>query len=145
MRSELKRSLGPALLCSLTLLCAMSTKASAQSLLTHHVRKEVASGEASFVHLLPVNQTLRLDIALPLRNRDQLEDLAQQIYDPQSPLFQQYLSVAEFTERFGPTEEDYLAVIRFAERNGLTVTSTSRNRVILSVKGRCGTSKELSR
>ena len=135
MRSELKRSLGPALLCSLTLLCAMSTKVSAQTLLTHHLRKEVASGEASFVHLLPVNQTLRLDIALPLRNRDELEDLAQQIYDPQSPLFHQYLSVAEFTERFGPTEEDYAAVMRFAERNGLTVTSTSRNRVLLSVRG----------
>jgi subtilase family serine protease len=78
---------------------------------------------------------VRLDIALALRNQSQLDQLLEDLYDPQSPSFRQYLSVAEFTERFGPTEEDYAAVIRFAEQNGLTVTGTSPNRVVLNVSG----------
>ncbi len=41
----------------------------------------------------------------------------------------------EFTERFGPTEEDYAAVIRFAEQNGLTVTGTFPNRLVVNVAG----------
>ena len=84
---------------------------------------------------LPATQSLQLDIALPLRNQSELNHLLQKLSDPQSPLFQQYLSVAEFTERFGPSEEDYRAVIRFAEQNGLRVTGTSPNRVILNVAG----------
>ncbi len=84
---------------------------------------------------LPATQSLQLDIALPLRNQSELNHLLQKLSDPQSPLFQQYLSVAAFTERFGPSEEDYRAVIRFAEQNGLRVTGTSPNRVILNVAG----------
>ena len=78
---------------------------------------------------------LAADIALPLRNESELDDLLQELYDPQSPSFHQFLSVEEFTERFGPTEEDYAAVIRFAEQNGLTVTGTSPNRMVVDVTG----------
>ncbi len=135
MRFELKRSSGHALLCSVVLLFAVATTAAAQSPLTRHVREEVVSGEAPFVGLLPGTQSLQLDLALPLRNQAELDDLLQRLYDPQSPSFHQFLSVAEFTARFGPTAEDYAAVVRFAEQNGLTITGTSPNRVILNVTG----------
>jgi len=122
-------------LCLVASLLVGAAEAPAQSLLTRHVRQEIASGEAYFVRRLPAAQSLQLDITLPLRNRAELDDLLQKLYDPQSPSFQRFLSVAEFTERFGPTKEDYAAVIRFAEENGLRVTGTSANRVILSVTG----------
>jgi subtilase family serine protease len=117
------------------LLFVAAAKAPAQSLPTRHVRKEISSGEAHFVSRLPATRPLRLDIALPLRNQSELNDLLQRLYDPESPSFHQFLSVAEFTGRFGPSPEDYAAVIRFAEQNGLTVTGTSVNRVVLSVAG----------
>ena len=60
-------------------------------------------------------------MSLPLRNEDGLDELLQDLYDPNSPSFHQYLSVEEFAMRFGPTEADYAAVVDFAERNGLTV------------------------
>jgi len=123
------------LLCSAMLLFVMETQAQAQSIPTRHVRHEVISGEASFLNRLPATQSLRLNIALPLRNESELDDLLQELYDPQSPSFHQFLSVQEFTERFGPTEEDYAAVIRFAEQNGLTVTGTSPNRMVVDVTG----------
>jgi kumamolisin len=123
------------LLCSAMLLFVMETQAQAQSVPTRHMRQEVITGEARFLNRLPATQALRLSIALPLRNESELDDLLQELYDPQSPSFHQFLSVEEFTERFGPTEEDYAAVIRFAEQNGLTVTGTFPNRMVVDVTG----------
>jgi kumamolisin len=123
------------LLCSAMLLFVMETQAQAQSMSTRHVRQEVISGKATFLNWLPATQSLRLNIALPLRNESELDDLLQELYDPQSPSFHQFLSVQEFTERFGPTEEDYAAVVRFAEQNGLTVTGTFPNRMVVNVMG----------
>ncbi len=107
----------------------------AQSVLTRHVRQQVTTGQAPFLHELPANQSLRLNIALPLRNEAELDDLLKGVADPQSPLFQQFLSVQEFTDRFGPTEEDYAEVVHFAEQSGLTVTGTFPNRMVLNVTG----------
>jgi len=113
----------------------MEAPAQSQSMPTRHVRKEVISGEAAQLNRLPANQSLRLDIALPLRNESALDDLLQELYDPQSSSFHQFLSVQEFTERFAPTAEDYAAVVRFAKQHGLTVTGTSPNRMVLNVTG----------
>lgn len=135
MKFKLKRSVGDASLCSVLFLFFLAAQLPAQSLPTRHVRKEITGGEAYFLGRLPATQPLPLDIALPLRNRTGLEDQLKKLYDPQSPSFHQFLSVAEFTERFGPTEEDYSAVIRFAEQNGLTVTGRSPNRMVLNVRG----------
>lgn len=120
---------------STAFLFTMTVRADAQSIMTHHVRDQVTSGQALFLHRLTPNQSLRLNIALPLRNEVELDDLLTAIYDPQSPLFHQFLSVQEFTERFGPSREDYAEVIRFVEQNGLTVTRTFPNRLGLNVTG----------
>jgi len=78
---------------------------------------------------------LHLAIGLPLRNRELLHQLLQQLYDPASPNYHRYLTPAQFTEMFGPTEQDYQAVIAFAKANRLTVTATHPNRVVLDVAG----------
>jgi hypothetical protein len=83
----------------------------------------------------PGTNRLNLAIGLPLRNEEALDILLQQIYDPASPNFRQYLTPEQFTEMFGPTEQDYQAVIDFAKTNGLTVTGMSANRVLLDVSG----------
>ena len=80
-------------------------------------------------------QRLNLSIGLPLRNAEALNALLQQIYDPASPFYRHYLTPAQFTERFGPTEQDYQAVIAFAKTAGLTVTCTHPDRVVLDVEG----------
>ncbi len=104
-------------------------------LLTRHMREAVLSGHAAWGGRLPATQSLRLNIALPLRNESEIDEVLQQIYDPQSSSYHQFLSVEEFTERFGPSQEDYDAVISFAEANGLTVTGTAPNRMIVDVTG----------
>ena len=123
-----------------TLVAVMSVTSSlalsqAQSVLTHHVREATANGQARFVGNLPATETLRLVIVLPLRNQDELEALLQDLYNPSSPSYRHFLTVEEFTTRFGPTQEDYDAAINFAKTNGLAVVGTSRNRVNLDVMG----------
>jgi hypothetical protein len=84
---------------------------------------------------LPGSQRLNLAIGLPLRNQQELDTLLQQLYNPASPNYHRYLTPEEFTARFGPTEKDYQAVMDFAKSNGLAVTATHPNRVVLDVAG----------
>ena len=84
---------------------------------------------------LPAKTSLNLAIGLPLRNGAALDVLLKDLYDPASPNYHQYLTLKQFTEQFGPTEQDYQAVKDFARTNGLTVTSTYNNRLVLDVTG----------
>lgn len=85
---------------------------------------------------LSATTNLNLALGLPLRNREALTNLLQQIYDPASPNYHHYLTPDEFTAQFGPTEQDYQAVKDFAGMNGLTVTQTHGNRMLLDVTGK---------
>ncbi|MGA2572369.1 MAG: S53 family serine peptidase, partial [Terracidiphilus sp.] len=107
----------------------------AQSLATHHVRPATEDGSARPMGRLASGQTMNLVITLPLRNQDQLDQLLKDLYDPASPSYRQFLTVEQFTERFGPTQAQYDAVISFAKENGLTVTGASPNRVNVQVAG----------
>ena len=84
---------------------------------------------------LPGTQRLHLAIGLPLRNEGDLDSLLRDLYDPASPNYHQYLTPEQFTEQFGPTEKDYQALMDFIRANGLTVTGTHPNRVLLDVAG----------
>lgn len=82
---------------------------------------------------MPSAQRMNLSIVLPLRNQDQLKSLLARLYDPSDVLYRKFLSVAEFTRQFGPTPEEYQAVVRFARANGMTMTGTPANRLIVPV------------
>ena len=87
---------------------------------------------------LPVTNRLSLAIGLPLRDPAGLASFLNQVYDPASTNYHRYLTPAQFTDRFGPTEADYAAVRQFAETNGLQVTATHGNRLLLDVSGSVG-------
>jgi subtilase family serine protease len=84
---------------------------------------------------LDANHHLDLAIGLPLRNREQLTNLLEDLYDPSSPNFRHYLTPDQFTASFGPSREDYQKVIEFAKSNGLVVKRTHPNRTLLDVSG----------
>ena len=120
---------------ALLLLMPGLAAAQSQSLMTHHVREVTLNGEARSVGRLPAKQSMRLVLTLPLRHQPEIENFIDELYDPSSPSYRHFLSVEEFTARFGPSQEDYDAVIHFAEANGLAVVGTSRNRLNVDVKG----------
>jgi hypothetical protein len=84
---------------------------------------------------LPGHQPMELTLTLKLRNPEQLVNLLQDLYNPASPNFRHFLSVEEFTERFGPTEDDLGQVQAFARAHGLTVKKASANRLVMNVSG----------
>ena len=84
---------------------------------------------------LPGSQRLSLGLTLRLRNQAELQSLLRDLYDPGSPEYRHFLTVQEFTERFGPTVDDYARAAGFAEAYGLTVTHTAPNRLVLDVSG----------
>ena len=94
-----------------------------------------AAADAKWISRMPSSQRLNLAITLPLSNDEQLDALLQQLYDPASPRYRQFLSVPQFTEQFGPSVVDYQRVIGLMQSYGLTVTNTTPNRVVLDVSG----------
>ena len=88
--------------------------------------------------IAPMNSTkvLHIDIGLPLRNQQELKILLHNLYDPTSPEYHQFLTPSKFTSEFGPTESDYQALIAFVKSNGLTVTNTYPNRLLVTVSAR---------
>lgn len=85
---------------------------------------------------LAATNEMQLALALPLRDAVGLTNLLRELYDPASPNFRQWLTPAEFAARFSPSQDDYAQVMAFAKRNGLKITSTHSNRLVLGVKGK---------
>ncbi|HZR19733.1 MAG TPA: protease pro-enzyme activation domain-containing protein, partial [Verrucomicrobiae bacterium] len=84
---------------------------------------------------LDASYQLKLSIGLPLRNREQLTNLLEEIYNPSSPNFRHFLKSDEFAASFGPSAADYQSVIDFAKAHHLTVTHTHPNRSLVDVSG----------
>jgi subtilase family serine protease len=117
-------------------LSIFSTTSHAQSVQTHHVRDAIRNGQAQQNGRLPASQTMNLDLVLPLRDPAGLDTFLADIYNPASPNFHHFLTPAEFTAQFGPTQADYDAVVNFANANGLTVTGGTRDGMDVQVRGR---------
>ena len=107
----------------------------AQSMLTRHVREVVSNGEAKPIGRLPSDQIMQLDVVLPLRDQAGLELFLADLYNPSSSSYRQFLTPAQFTERFGPSQEDYDAVVHFARANGFTIVGGTRDGMEVQIKG----------
>ena len=121
---------GVLLLCGI---CPGPALAADMKVLSGHVPTVVSSLTPK--DRLAATNELLLAIGLPLRDPAGLDQYLAQIYDPASPHFHQYLTPEEAAARFGPTPGDYEAVKDFAQTNGLTVTTTYNNRLVLDVTG----------
>jgi xanthomonalisin len=97
--------------------------------------RAVATREAAILGAARPQQRLKLEIQLPVRNQAELTQVLRDLYDPRSPNFHRYLSVAAFTERFGPTAADYRKVVAWAKDKGFNVTATTPNRRLVAVEG----------
>ncbi|MFZ0631880.1 MAG: protease pro-enzyme activation domain-containing protein [Acidobacteriaceae bacterium] len=131
----MKRLLRTSLLSIVAAAVAATAFGQTQFLLTRHVRQVQTNGQAKIVGQLPASQTLRLTLTLSLRNEAELDSLLGDLYNPSSPEYHHFLTVAQFTAEFGPTQEDYNTVLAFAQEHGLTIVGTSPNRLNLDVTG----------
>ena len=129
------RRIGLFLLAVVAILSVATMNSQAQDTLTRHMRDVTRTGEARPVGRLSANRIMQLDLVLPLRDPQGLDLLLQQLYDPNSVHYRHFLTVPEFTERFGPTQVDYDAVVSFAKRNGFAVVGGTRDGMDVQVRG----------
>lgn len=109
--------------------------AQSQNLMTRSTREEVTTHVAPLIGHLAANQTMELTLVLPHRNQADLDQLLMNLYDPSSPNYRHFLTVDQFTAKYGPSREDYDSLTAWAKQNGFQVLATSRNRMTLRVSG----------
>jgi subtilase family serine protease len=103
--------------------------------MTRHMREATKNGQATLVGHLAATQIMQLDVVLPVRDQAGLDNFLADIYSSNIPNHRHFLTPAEFTERFGPTQKDYDAVVQYVEHSGLQVVGGSRDGLDVQVKG----------
>jgi uncharacterized repeat protein (TIGR01451 family) len=136
MSNVLRKNLLTLLVMVVSCFAVFSSVAADSSLMTLHGHVPAVVSRLQSKGVLPAETNLNLAIGLPLRNRQALTNLLQQIYDPASPNYHHYITPEQFKAQFGPTRQDYQNVIDFAQKNGLTVVGTHPNRMLLDVRGK---------
>jgi xanthomonalisin len=116
--------------------CAAQAQLAPHPTLATRVPAIVASHAAAFVAAPAPDTIMHLAVVLPMRNMAGLDALQRDIYNPASPNYHHYISVEQFTERFGPTQSDYEAAVAFFAGQGLTIAARTPNRYIIDVDGR---------
>lgn len=106
-----------------------------QAALTPHVPSVVTSGVAQRAGAPAPSDAMEVTVSLPSRNEAELESLLGAIYDRSSPLYRHFLTVAQFTERYGPSASDYRALVAFAVTHHLHPHALVANRRVLDVQG----------
>lgn len=114
-------------LAAMLALLGIASPAQVQPLLTTHTIPAVVNGEAQTIGRMPAAQTLHFDIVLALRHAPELQNFLKDVYDSTSPNYRQFVTVKQFTEQFGPSQEDYNALLQFAKASGFTMTGGSRD------------------
>ena len=110
---------------------AVNAFGEAQIVLTRHV----PNAGAQPIGRLPPGQIMNLDVVLPVRDQAGLKTLVKQIIDPASPSYRHFLSVQEFTARFGPSQEDYDALVRFVRESGFSIVGGTRDSMDVQIRG----------
>jgi kumamolisin len=129
------RRIGLFLLAVAVLMLGVTIRSQAQSVSTRHVREVVRTEEVRPVGRVPSEQIMNLDVVLALRDQEGLDSFLKELYDPASTSYRHFVTVPEFTERFGPSQEDYDAVVRYAEEHGFTVVGGSRDGMEVQIRG----------
>ena len=130
MRMSLTRSLAASLL-----LCVFILHGQAGQKQVLQSRGRAAAAGLRPVGDLPDSTRLNLVLVLPLQNQPDLSQLLQDVSNPTSPRYRQYLRPNEFADKFGPTKQDYEKLKAFAWANHLEVRRSHPNRTLLDVSG----------
>jgi len=99
----------------------------------------VRNGSAQDLGAYNPAQTIRLAIGLKAPHKAAEQQFLNAIQDKHSPLFHHYLTVAQWTARFGPSAAAQNAVVSWAKGAGLTVTHLYPNRLVVDLAGQVGT------
>ena len=81
------------------------------------------------------SMTINVAVWLNLHNHDQLDALAQELYDPTSSEYRHWLKSAEVAARFAPTAAEAQIIKAYLESKDLTVSSIGSNNFYVKATG----------
>ena len=113
----------------------MTSAVRAADVSTRHLHAAVRDGAVQPLGRLPGVRLLSLNIVLSVRDKGALDAFVDDVADPMSFYYRNYLTPAQFTERFGPSQADYDGVVAFARQYGLAVIGGSRDGMNVEVRG----------
>ena len=87
--------------------------------------------QAHLVQNTSPTQQLNLSIGMQLRDPSGLDSLLSNIYDPNSPQYQQYLTPDQFEQMFAPTSDQVQQVVTYLQSQGMTVTGVAPNNLLI--------------
>ena len=90
---------------------------------------------ASPVGALDGSQTLHIAVALQINNRDALIQYVNAINDPNSPLFNNPLTVDQFVATYAPTAAQVQAVVSYLTNQGFTNIQIEPNHLFVTADG----------
>ncbi len=130
---QIGRLLGLTGITALTIAMALPCAAQPAPLtvLAHNRPRGIAA--AHYVGRHDPNAVLDVVIALNLRNQAELQQLLANVQNPRSPSYHAFLTPAQFTAEFGPTQSQVQAVTQYLASEGVQVTDVSSNRQLLHV------------
>jgi len=108
------------------------------AVLPGHVPSVVTSGQATLVGPHDESSVMDLSIGLALRDQQGLDQTLSAIDNPRSSQYRQYLTQDQVNAWFDPTASEESSVVGWLRSNGLTVTHTYPNHLIVDAQGTVG-------
>ena len=114
-----------------------SSQAEAQDRVTlpDHVLSILDGAHAAPRRANAAQQPMTLTVLLKRTDGAGFGRFLRSVHDPASPLFRQFLSARELSDRFGPSQASYDAVRAYFVGQGFKVTEGSSNRLTLTLRG----------
>src|ERR1700719_3906507 len=111
---------------------AQSAAAASGSPYALQTPRQVFDGSANLIEHYNPNQKLRLTLALQPPHVAEEEQFLRELQTKGSPDYHRFLTPAEWTARFDPSQQDEQAVVDWAQSQGLTVTHRFPNRRLVA-------------
>jgi subtilase family serine protease len=81
------------------------------------------------------SQTIQITVWLNVHNRQQLDSVAADLYDPSSPQYRAWLGFAQIATDYGPTAQEAKAVKEFLTAHNLSITLADPNNFFVRAQG----------
>ena len=124
------------LLATLVACMALPAGAATGSFIAHNTPHYVANTKN--IGTADTTQTIEVSIWLNPHNRSQLDDLAKQLYDRNSPNYRHWLTHEQFEARFAPTAAEAATVQKFFEGHNLKVVQVGPSNFFVRARGTVG-------
>jgi subtilase family serine protease len=83
----------------------------------------------------PSNEPVHFAISLQPRDPAGLQQFAEAVSNPHSPLFRQFITPEQVASKFGPAQADVDATVAFLQENGITVSEVSKSNLVIVADG----------